>query len=93
MRVMFKPFGPIKQLLKENLIEVEVPSGSTVREVISRVIEIGGPNVNRLIMNESRISGNMIVLLNRKDVATLDGEATLVSEGDVVSILPHVQGG
>jgi molybdopterin converting factor small subunit len=44
-------------------------------------------------MNGSRISGNLIVLLNKKDVATLNGEATLVSEDDVVSILPHVQGG
>ena len=93
MRVMFKPFGPLRRLLKESLIEIEVPSGSTVREVISRVIEIGGPNMNRLIMNGSRISGNLIVLLNRKDVATLNGAATLVSEDDVVSILPHVQGG
>ncbi len=93
MRVMFKPFGPLRQLLKENLVEIEVPSGSTVREVISRVIEIGGPNMNRLIMNGPRISGNLIVLLNTKDVATLNGAATLVSEGDVVSILPHVQGG
>ena len=93
MRVMFKPFGPLRRLLKENLIKIEVPSGSTVREVISRVIEIGGPNMNRLIMNGSCISGNLIVLLNRKDVTNLDGEATLVSEGDVVSILPHVQGG
>ena len=87
MRIMFKPFGPLRRLLKENLIEIEVPSGSTVREVISRVIEIGGPNANRLIMNGPRISGNLIVLLNGKDVATL------VSEDDVVSILPHVQGG
>ncbi len=93
MRVMFKPFGPLRRLLKENLIEIEVPSGSTVRDVISRVIEIGGPNVNRLIMNESRISGNLIVLLNKKDVTTLNGEATVVNKDDIVSILPHVQGG
>jgi len=93
MRVMFRPFGPFRRLLKESLIEIEVPSNSTVRDVISRVIEIGGPDMNRLIMNGSRISGNLIVLLNKKDVATLNGEATLVSKDDVVSVLPHVQGG
>ena len=93
MRVMFKPFGPLRRLLKESLIEVEVPSDSTVQEVISRIIEIGGPDVSRLIMNGPLISGNLIVLLNKKDVATLNGAATLVSEDDVISVLPHVQGG
>ncbi|UCH04956.1 MAG: MoaD/ThiS family protein [Candidatus Thorarchaeota archaeon] len=74
-------------------MELEVPDDSTVRLVIDRIIEIGGDEVKRLIMEGDRISGNLIVMLNKKDVATLNGEDTLVQENDEIAVLPHVQGG
>lgn len=74
-------------------MEVDVPEGATVQQVISRVIEIGGPEIERLIMDGGRISGNLIVMLNKKDVNTLGGIEVPVSENDEIAILPHVQGG
>jgi molybdopterin converting factor small subunit len=72
---------------------LEVPEGSTVQHVIDKVIEIGGPEIERLIMDAGRISGNLIVMLNKKDVNTLGGVEVPVSENDEIAILPHVQGG
>ena len=93
LRVLFKSFGPIRRLLGKKVLEVEVPEGSTVRHVVNTVVEQSGEELGKLIMDRDRISGNLIVILNKKDVDTLGGIDIAVGEGDVVAILPHVQGG
>ncbi|MGY5864812.1 MAG: MoaD/ThiS family protein [Candidatus Thorarchaeota archaeon] len=93
LRVLFKSFGPIRRLLGKKVIEVEVPEGSTVRQVVDTVIKQSGEELNKLLMDKDRISGNLIVILNKKDVDTLGGVDIIVSEGDEIAILPHVQGG
>jgi MoaD family protein len=92
--VLFKSFGTIRRVLQKQLLELDMPEGSTVRDVIDEVVSIGGPPLRRIVLHEGEVSGNLIVLLNRRDVRTLDGEFSVqVSEGDMVSLLPHVQGG
>lgn len=74
-------------------MDVEVPNDSTVRQVVNRVVEIGGEELRKLIIHDDDISGNLIVMLNKKDVETLGGIDIVVHDGDEVTILPHVQGG
>ncbi len=93
MRVLFKSFGPIRRLLGKKVIEVEVPEGSTIRHVVDTVVKQSGEDLAKLIMDKDRISGNLIVILNSKDVDTLGGIDIIVNEGDEIAILPHVQGG
>lgn len=75
------------------MMEVEVPFGSTVLQVVQKVAEIGGANLKDLILRNGGIDGNLIVMLNKKDVSTLGGIEISVSEGDEIALLPHVQGG
>ncbi len=93
MQVKFKSFGPIRRALDSQVLTVDVPDGSTVRDVIDRVLTIGGPELEQIVMEGDRISGNLIIMLNRKDVATLEGENTMVVHDDEIAMLPHVQGG
>lgn len=93
LKVSFKSFGPVRRLLKEKIIDVEIPDDSTVRQVVNRVVEIGGEDLRKLIMHNDEISGNLIVMLNKKDVETLGGIDIVVHDGDEIAILPHVQGG
>jgi MoaD family protein len=93
LKVKFKSFGSVRRLLKDKIIDVEVPTGSTVRQVVNHVVEMGGEELQKLIMHNGEISGNLIVLLNKKDVETLGGIDIVVHDGDEVAILPHVQGG
>ena len=93
MIVRFKSFGPIRRLLEKQMMEVEVPSGSNVLQVVQRVAEIGGANLKDLILKNGGIDGNLIVMLNKKDVSTLGGIEISVSDGDEIALLPHVQGG
>jgi len=93
LKVKFKSFGPVRRLLKEKVIDVEIPNDSTVRQVVFKVVELGGEELRNLIMENDNISGNLIVMLNKKDVETLGGIDIVVHEGDEIAILPHVQGG
>ncbi|MGY5875043.1 MAG: MoaD/ThiS family protein [Candidatus Thorarchaeota archaeon] len=89
----FKSFGPIRRVLGSSVIEVDVPENATVRQVIDKILEIGGDDLRRLVMNQNKVSGNLIIMLNKRDVSLLGGENTRVAEGDEVTALPHVQGG
>ncbi|MBD3405928.1 MAG: MoaD family protein [Candidatus Lokiarchaeota archaeon] len=93
LRVRFKSFGPLKRLLPSSEMYLDIPLDSTVNDVIDRVLEIGGKEFERLIMNNGKLSGNLIVLVNKTDIDRLDGLDTRLSSGDLVTILPHVQGG
>lgn len=93
MIVRFKSFGPIRRLLENQLIEVDVPEGSTVLQVIQMVVDMGDTALRDLILKDENIDGNLIVMLNKKDVATIGGIGLGVSEGDEIALLPHVQGG
>ncbi len=93
MIVRFKSFGPIRRLLPEQMMEVEIPSGSTVLQVVQKVAEIGGAKLKALILKNGGIDGNLIVMLNKKDVSTIGGIEIPVAEGDEIALLPHVQGG
>jgi molybdopterin synthase sulfur carrier subunit len=79
--------------LGAKIIEIEVPEQSTIATVIDQVIEQGGPSVEKLILEDAKISGNLIILLNKRDIYALDGQETVVKDGDEVTLLPHVQGG
>jgi molybdopterin converting factor small subunit len=79
--------------LKEKIIDVEVPDDSTVRQVVNKIVELGGEDLRKLIMHNDGISGNLIVMLNMKDVETFGGIDIVVHDGDEIAILPHVQGG
>ena len=79
--------------MREKIIDVEVSPDATVRQVINAVVELRGDELRKLIMQDKDISGNLIVLLNKKDVETLGGIDIVVHDGDEIVILPHVQGG
>ncbi|MHA2141311.1 MAG: MoaD/ThiS family protein [Candidatus Thorarchaeota archaeon] len=89
----FKSFGPIRRALDSQELVVDIPDGSTVRDVINRVLEIGGTELEQIVMEGNKVSGNLIIMLNKKDVATLEGENTAVAHDDEIAMLPHVQGG
>lgn len=72
---------------------LEVPDGSSVLGVIEAAILTWGKDAEQLIMDGDSISGNMIVMLNMKDIDTLGGPDIPVRPNDEITILPHVQGG
>ncbi len=93
MHIRFKTFGPLRRVIGDREISLEVPDTSTINSVIDSIIEKWGTRVEDLIMDNGQISGNLIIMLNMKDISTLDGLNTTIQPDDEVVILPHVQGG
>ncbi|TFG29219.1 hypothetical protein EU527_16210 [Candidatus Thorarchaeota archaeon] len=91
--IRFKSFGPIRRHIGKQVIQLDLPEGSTVFQVIQAVLELGDQSLRDLILDQGKISGNLIVILNKKDVSTLGGVDISVNEGDEIALLPHVQGG
>jgi len=93
LRVIFKSFGPIRRLLGTQVIELEVSEGSSVFQVVETIVDMGGQPLRNLVFDNGEISGNLIVILNKKDISTIGGVDIPVNEGDEITVLPHVQGG
>ncbi len=93
MRVTFKSFGLLRRIIGKRVIEIHVADDATISDVLDYIVDEWGEEASNLIMDNGKISGNLIILLNMKDIDTLEGERTLVKENDQVAVLPHVQGG
>jgi len=91
--VRFKSFGPIRRILGQQIIELDVPEGSTVLQVVEKVVQRGGTPLRNLVIENGKIDGNLIIMLNKRDVSTLGGVDIIVNAGDELALLPHVQGG
>lgn len=72
--------------------EVHV-SGSTIGEVIES-LEAAYPGIrDRLCDANGDVRRFINLFLNEEDIRFLEGPATPVSEGDVISIIPAIAGG
>lgn len=78
--------------LTGNRDEVEGSSG-TVKELLAD-LEARFPGVRqRLCDDDGGLRGFVNIYVNEKDIRFLQGEDTLVAEGDDVSIIPAIAGG
>lgn len=93
MIIHVKVFGPLLKALGKKTLDLDVPDGVSIREAIDTLTEVGGQTLHELIIDDGRINGNLIIMLNKQDVTTLSGEDTEVKDGDEIAILPPVQGG
>ncbi len=93
MRVTLKPLGIVRNIIGTSPIYIDVPEGSTVRDVLVNLVRSHAPRLDQLISDGGHINSGYIVILNGSDIDVLQGEDTVVAEGDVIVVLPHVQGG
>ncbi len=93
MKVTVKPFGPVRRVCGVESFSLEMEVDATINDVISGAIKKVGPRLEELLMDNGQVSGNFIIMLNKRDINTLSGLHTIVHDGDEIAILPHVQGG
>lgn len=80
------------QGLTQNQGEVEV-SGSTIKELVDD-LERKYPGIKERICDEEGAIRRFVnIYLNDEDIRFLDGDSTVVNEGDDVSIIPAIAGG
>lgn len=69
-------------------------SGETVGEVLDRHAEIHGPGLREKVLDEDdSINLYINIYLNGREVSTLEGLPTTVTDDDELRIIPAISGG
>ena len=78
--------------LTDNKSEV-MSEGSTIREILNN-LESQFTGIKERICEENGSPRRFInIYLNEEDIRFLDGEGTVVKDGDEISIIPAIAGG
>jgi len=93
MQVRFKPFGSLRRKIGEKEMVLDLNEGATVGDALDEVLEKSEEEVRHIFMTEGKLSGNLILMLNKTSVESLEGEDTKLHDGDEIALLPHIQGG
>jgi molybdopterin synthase sulfur carrier subunit len=83
----------LRELAGEREIDVTLPDGATVRDVLARVGELRPVIAQRLLETDGSIPPSVNVFVNGRDIRDLNGLDTPVMPNDEVTMLPPVAGG
>jgi len=92
MIIHVRAFANFRDILGKDL-RVELKDKSTVKELLDGLC-VSHQRLKSALFDESgRVREYVILMKNRKDVDSLDGLKTTLSESDEVAILPPIAGG
>jgi MoaD family protein len=92
-KVLFRTFGHITAITRGNQLEIEF-AGASIEEFLAELVKrFGRPMEGILFPQGHGFSEMLYVLVNGKNMATLNGPKTLLKDGDVISVLPMTAGG
>jgi molybdopterin synthase sulfur carrier subunit len=92
MIVQLRAFAKFEDILGRDL-KVELEEGSTVRDLLDK-LSTSHPRFRSAIFDESgQVREYVMLMKNRKNIVSLSGLETRLSESDEVAILPPLAGG
>jgi molybdopterin synthase sulfur carrier subunit len=83
----------LRELAGERDIEVALPDGAVVRDILNRLGELRPILAERLLDEDGNIPRSVNVFVNGRDIRDLSGLDTPVTPDDEVTILPPAAGG
>jgi len=89
MKINF--FANIRDITKTKSTEIEYCG--TLREALLKLSEMYGEKLRKEIFDGDNISNRVIILVNGRHIAHLQGLDTVLHEQDGISIFPVVAGG
>ena len=92
MIIQIRSFANFRDILGRDL-KVELKDGSSIRDLLDTLTSTRHRLKSALYDESGQIREYVILMKNRKDIASLDGLETKLGEGDEVAILPPVAGG
>jgi molybdopterin converting factor small subunit len=82
--VQVRLYGAARALAEQESVELELPEGATVAELLRRIAPRSWPAPKGIAS---------AILVNGRNCAFREGADTRVADGDLVEILPVVTGG
>ncbi len=97
MKVSVRFFAALRELIGKKAESIEFPDGKevTVENVLERLAELYGKDFVEYVFDRKtgEIQSYLTLLVNGRSITTLDGLKTMLTDGDVLAILPPVGGG
>ncbi|MBY8997886.1 MAG: MoaD/ThiS family protein [Candidatus Thorarchaeota archaeon] len=92
MKVTLQFRGPLTKKFQEGAIEIELESGATLSDLLSKAIE-REECVREVWDSPEVIDRDALVLCNEADIGLSGGLDTELNESDVIVVLPLIHGG
>jgi sulfur-carrier protein len=86
-------YGSLRELAGEREIDVTLPDGATIRDLLGQLAELRPSLAPRLLDEDGNVTRFVNVFVNGRDIRDLSGLATPVVPADEVTILPPAAGG
>jgi len=85
----------LKDVLGKRELEISFPSGSTVRDLISYMVNEWGEKLSSHLFHpgSDRLLPHVRLMVNGRLIEFLNGMETVLQDGDEFSMLPIVTGG
>lgn len=83
----------MRELAGERDIDVALPDGATIRDLLNRLVKLRPVLAERLLDEDGNIPPSVNVFVNGRDIRDLSGLDTPVMPDDEVTILPPAAGG
>jgi len=79
---------------EEVISDQESEGGSSVRELLNR-LGIRHQRFGQIVfdINTQKLTGNVIIFFNGRDLELVDGLETRLSDGDTLTFVPFIEGG
>ncbi len=92
MIIHVRSFASFRDILGKEL-SVELKDGSTVKDLLDDLIATRQRLKSAIFDESGKVREYVILMKNRKNIESLGGLDTELTEGDEVAILPPVAGG
>ena len=95
IRVKIHTILEIKRIIGQREIEVSVPDGSTLDDLLSQMIDTWGEELRLKLYDPetSKLFPYIRFMVNGRDIGFLNKMETILKDGDEILILPPVGGG
>jgi MoaD family protein len=94
MKVTMRFFTILKEITKKNKEELEVPSTTTLADLLHLLSQKYGHQFkNYVYAQNGQMNTHLQVLINWVNITTLNGVNTTLQEHDEIAIIPPVSGG
>jgi len=92
--VKVKFYSLLKDVTKLEKISLSIEKSLTIKDILERLIEKFGKDFEDLIyQKEGELNKYLLVVLNEKDIRSVNGLATNVQDGDKIAFIPAIAGG
>jgi molybdopterin synthase sulfur carrier subunit len=93
MKVTLRTFADFREIIGIREKELSLPEGESVGGLLKGLCEVYPGLRGKIFDAAGEIKPYILVLKNGRNIASLQNLATIIAEGDAISLFPPVAGG